>query len=125
MGGVIEHAKLDTDHLGHALPGPHLAAEAIGLGATVQQVRQTGQLVGSQPAGGARRWLMAQRLWAAQAGSLHPLADRSGADPQGRGNLALRPALLFEVPGLQAACFFPIVWDWVHTEQRSTRSLPR
>jgi hypothetical protein len=97
MGGVIEPAKLDTDHLGHALPGPHLAAEAIGLGATVQQAGQTGQLVGSQPAGCARRWLMAQRLWTTHAGSLHPLADRGGADPQGLGNLALRPALLFKV----------------------------
>ena len=125
MGGVIEHAKLDTDHLRHALPGPHLAAAAIGLGAAVQQVGQTRQLCGSQPAGRARRWAMTQRLRAAQAGSRHPLADRGGADPQGLGNLALRPALLFEVPGLQAACFFPIVRDRVHTKQGSTRSLPR
>jgi hypothetical protein len=116
MGGVIEHAKLDTDHRRHARPGPHLATEAIGLGAPVQQVRPTGQLVGSQAAGGAGRGLMAQRLRATHAGSLHPLADRGGADTEGLGNLPLRPALLFEVPGLQAACFFPIVRDWVHTQ---------
>ena len=124
MGGVVQDAKCHPYHRGHALAGPHLAAEAIGLRATVQQVRHTGQLVGSQAAGGARRWLVAQRLRAAQAGSRHPVADRGGADPQGLGNLALRPALLFEVPGLQAAGFFPIVRDRVHTEQGSTQSLP-
>jgi hypothetical protein len=44
MGGVIDDAKRHTDHLRHALPGPHLAAEAIGLGALLQQGRQAGEL---------------------------------------------------------------------------------
>jgi hypothetical protein len=35
----------------------------------------------------------------------------------------LGPALLCEVPGVQASGFFPVVRDWVHTEQGSTRSL--
>jgi hypothetical protein len=51
MGGVIANAKRHTNHLRHARPGPHLAAEAVGLGATVQQVGQTRQLLGRQPAG--------------------------------------------------------------------------
>ena len=122
MGGVVQDAKRHPYHRGHALAGPHLAAEAIGLRAAVQQLGHTGQLLGSQAAGGARRWLMAQRLRAAHAGSRHPLADRGGADPQGLGNLALRPALLFEVPGLQAACFFPGVRWWIHTWQVTTGS---
>jgi hypothetical protein len=62
MGGVIEHAKLDTDHLRHALPGPYLATEAIGLGTTVQEVGEAGELLGSQSPGRARWRAMPQRV---------------------------------------------------------------
>jgi hypothetical protein len=51
MREMIVNAKRHTDHLGHPLRGPHLAAEAISLGATAQPVGQTGQLLRSQPAG--------------------------------------------------------------------------
>jgi hypothetical protein len=64
MGGVIDDANLPTDHLRHALPGPNLATEAIGLGVTVEQVGQTRQLFGSQPGRGVpggSRWRRACR----------------------------------------------------------------
>jgi hypothetical protein len=51
MREMIVNAQRHTDHLGHPLRGPHLAAEAISLGATAQPVGQTGQLLRSQPAG--------------------------------------------------------------------------
>jgi hypothetical protein len=51
MREMIVHAKRHADHLGHPLRGPHLAAEALSLGATAQPVGQTGPLLRSQPAG--------------------------------------------------------------------------
>ncbi len=54
MGGVIDDAKFHPHHLGHPFPGPHLAAKAIGLGATVQEVGEAGELLGSQSPGGTR-----------------------------------------------------------------------
>jgi hypothetical protein len=120
MRGVIANAKCHTDHLRHAFPSPHLAAEAIGFGATVQRVGQPRQRRGRPPAGCARRGLTAQRLGAAQVGALQPLADRGGADPQSLGHVPLEPTLLPEMPGLQAACFFPVVRCRVHAWQGST-----
>ena len=114
MGGVIDNAKCPTDHLRHALPGPHLAAEAIGLGATAQQVGQMRQQVGSQAAGRAGRRAMAEGLRAVLPCPFQPLADGGGADPQGLGNVPLGPTLLPEMPGLQSARFFPVVRDRVH-----------
>jgi hypothetical protein len=51
---------------------------------------------------------MAQGLRAAFACAPHPLADRGFADAQGLGNLALRPALLLVLPGLETPRFFPV-----------------
>jgi hypothetical protein len=62
MGGVIHHAKHHPDHLRYALPGPHLAAEAVGLGATVQQIGQMRPLIRRQSAGRTGRWAMAEGL---------------------------------------------------------------
>jgi hypothetical protein len=108
MDGMIGNAKLQAHHGSDPATGPHLAPEAIGLGAAVQQRGQTRQLVGGQPPGRARGRLMAQGRRAAFAGAPHPLADRGFADAQGLGNLALRPALLPELPGLEPSGFFPV-----------------
>jgi len=89
MDGMVGDAELQVHHGGDPATGPHLAPEAIGLGAAVQQLGQMRQLVGGQPTGCAGRRLMAQDLWAAFACVSHPLADRGFADAQGLGNPAL------------------------------------
>jgi hypothetical protein len=50
---------------------------------------------------------MAQGLRAASACAPQPLADSGFADAQGLGNLALRPALLLVLLGLETPRFFP------------------
>ena len=77
-----------------------MSPEAIGFGAAPQQSRHAGELLGSQTAGSAGRRAMAESFRTTCAAPLHPLADRALADAHGRGALALRPALLFEMPGL-------------------------
>jgi hypothetical protein len=109
MGGMIANPELQTNHLGHALPGPDLAAAAVGFGATVPQVGQPRQLLGRPPAGRTGRWPMAHSLRAARAGSLQPLADGSYADAERFGDVPLPPAFLQELSGLQTACFFQVV----------------
>jgi len=52
---------------------------------------------------------MTEGLRATLSAVLHPLTDRAFAAPQGRSELALRLPLLFEVPGLQASSFLPVV----------------
>jgi hypothetical protein len=51
---------------------------------------------------------MVQGLRAAFACAPHPLADRGFADAQGLGNLALRPALLLVLPGLETPRCLPV-----------------
>jgi hypothetical protein len=75
----------------------------------LQQGRQAGKVLSGQPTAGPRGWPMAEGFRTALAATLHPLADRAFADPQGRSDLAWRPPLLFEVPGLQASSFFPMM----------------
>jgi hypothetical protein len=101
-------AKLQRHHGDDPATGPHLPPEAIGLGAAVQQHRQARELVGGQPAGSARGRPMAQGLRAAFACAPNPLADSGFADAQGLGNLALRPAFLLMLPGLETSRFFPV-----------------
>jgi hypothetical protein len=59
MGGVIDNAERHANHLGHALAGPELSAEAIGVGAALQHCGQLGELLNRQPARGSRGWGMA------------------------------------------------------------------
>ena len=65
---------------------------------------------------------MAQSLHASIADPLDPLADGRLADPQVFGDLALRPALRLEAPGLAPSGLFPVVWDRVQAWQGSTIS---
>jgi len=63
---------------------------------------------------------MAKRFRASVAGACHPLTDGSFADAKGLGNLALGPALLFEMPGLEPSGFSPVVGCRVHAWEYST-----
>jgi hypothetical protein len=114
MGG---DAILQVNHRGDPAAGPDLPSEAIRLGAPVQQVGQPSQLFGGQATGGAAMGAIPQGFWAPVPGALHPLTDRPCADAQGLGDLVLGPALLLEEPGLQPACFFPVVGGRVHASQ--------
>jgi hypothetical protein len=64
-----------------------------------------------------------QGLGASLTGTRHPLTDGPLADPHGFGDLALGPACLLEVPGLQTSCFFPSMACRVHAWQCITDRL--
>jgi hypothetical protein len=107
-------AECQADDGGDARTGPQLPTKAIGDGPSLQQLGQASELVGRQPPRGPGWRPATESLGAGFAGPCHPLADGAFADPHGLGNLALRPALLLEVPGLQAPRFFPSVRCRVH-----------
>jgi hypothetical protein len=85
-----------------------------------QQRREVGALLVGQPARGTRWWPMAKRFRASVASAFHPLTHGSFADAEGLGALALGPALLFEVPGLEPSSFSPVVGCIVHAWEDST-----
>jgi hypothetical protein len=106
---MVGDAKLQVDDRGDSATGPHLAAKAVGVGAPVQQLGQTGQLVGGQPAHYPRGWPVVERLRPSLAGTFQPLADGPLADAQRLGDLTLRPAFLVEGPRLKTSCFLPVL----------------
>jgi hypothetical protein len=108
MGGVRDDATCHPHDLGHPLPGPDLAAEARGLGATMSEVGEAGELRGRQSPGGTRRRAMLSCLWTPFASTFHSLAHGRFADAQRLGHPALRPALLLEGPGLEPSSVFPV-----------------
>jgi hypothetical protein len=114
MTRMIGDAEFQADDGGDASTGPQLSSKAIGSGPSMQQLGQTSELVGRQPPRGPRRRPATERLGTTVAGSCHPLTDGALADTHGLGKLALRPALLLEVPGLHAPSFFPGVRCRVH-----------
>jgi hypothetical protein len=103
------NAKFQADDYSEASGGPDLAPDAIGFGAAGQELGQAGQLCDGQPGASTRRWPMAKGLGTSRAGALHPLADGPLGEAHCLGNLALGPAALLELPGLQASRFSPIV----------------
>jgi hypothetical protein len=107
MARVRGDAEFRANNRRNAATCPQRPPEAVGFGALLQQGRQAGELRSGQPTAGPRGWPMAEGFRTALAATLHPLADRAVADTQGRRDLALRPPLLFEVPGLQASSFLP------------------
>jgi hypothetical protein len=123
MTGVIRDAEFPADDGGDPTAGPELSAKAIGSRTSVQQLGQAGQLLGRQPPRGPGSRPAPKRLGTDVAGPCHPLTDRALADTQGFGNLALRPALLLEVPGLHAPRFLPGVRCRVHVWQSTTGAL--
>jgi hypothetical protein len=121
MDRMIRNAKFQANHLGHPPASPELPSETIRFGPTLQECGETSELVGGQAPGGAGRRSMTEGLWAVLPRPLQPLADGGGADPQGLGNVLLRPTLLLEVPGLEPSSFSPVQRYGRHTWQR-TRS---
>jgi hypothetical protein len=115
MTWMIGDAKGQADDGGDARTGPQLSTKAIGYGPSMQQLGQASELVGRQPPRGPGWGPAPERIGAGGACPFHPLADGSLAATHGLGNLALRPTLLLEVPGLQAPSFFPGVRCRVHT----------
>jgi hypothetical protein len=97
---VVRDAKFRSKHSGNPTTSPELPSEAIGFGAALQQGGHAGELLGRQSAGSTGRRVLAESFWTTRTASLHPLADGALAHAHGRGDLTLRPALLFEVPGL-------------------------
>ena len=85
-----------------------MAPEAVGFGPMVQEFWQTDQLAGGQPARSTGAGAAPEGLQTLLASPRDPLADGPFAGAQGFGNLALGPALLHEVPGLQSSAFLPI-----------------
>ena len=122
MAWMIGDAEFRSNHGRNPATGPQLPPEAVGFGAMLKQGRQAGALRIGQPTAGTRSWSMAEGFRTALSATLHPLADRAFADPQGRSDLTLRPALLFEVPGLQASSFLPVVRWRVHASQFITQA---
>jgi hypothetical protein len=106
---MIGDAKFRANNGRKPATGPQLPPEAVGFGAMPQQGRQAGELRIGQPAAGSRGWSMTEGFRATRSAALQPWADGAFADPQGRSDLAVRPPLLFEGPGLQASRFLPVV----------------
>jgi hypothetical protein len=52
----------------------------------------------------------------------HPSPDSPFADAQRLGDLALRPALLLEMPGLESLGFFPVVMIPLMTRRLARRA---
>ena len=63
---------------------------------------------------------MAERFRSSVGGAFHPLTDGSFADAKGLGNLALGPALVFELLGLEPSGFSPVAGCIVHAWDLST-----
>jgi len=120
MTGMIGDAKFQANDGGDASTGPQLSTEAIGHGPSMQQLGHAGELVGRQSPRGPGRGPAPEHRGAGFAGPCHPLTDGALADTHGYSNLTLRPALLLEVPCLQAPSFFPGVRCRIHASQSTT-----
>jgi hypothetical protein len=120
MDGVVADPKSPANDRCHASAGPELPPEAAGFGAPMRELGQINQLFGGQEAGSTGVPTRLQGLGATLAAMRHPLADGPLADAQRVGDLTLGPALLLEMPGLETACFFPMVGCRVHAWQSTT-----
>lgn len=100
--GMIAYAEGALDHDHHPRRGPDVAPEAIGFGTFRQEGGQVGALLGRQAMGGTRGDPAAQGLFASLPRPLQPLADRSLGDPQRRGDVALLPPVVGQLPRPEA-----------------------
>ena len=108
MDGMVGDVQLLANDRGDPAAGPDVAPKAVGFGPLVQESWQTAQLAGGQQAGSTGAGAAPEGLSTLRTGPRDPLADRPLADAQGCGDLALGPALLHEMPGLQSSGFLPI-----------------
>ena len=107
MGRMIDDLELAGDDLGDAFGSPDRARLAKRFGATLQQADKLAALRLAQALRPARRSAMAQRLTTTRPGSFEPLADRAFAHTQCRGDLALGPTSLLQLPGAKSPPFAP------------------
>jgi hypothetical protein len=103
----VADTKRQANHRSHAASGPEVAANAIGGRTWMQEVGHAGELLGRQPAWGAGRGTMPQRVGTSGAGTCHPLTDGPFADAKCFGDPTLGPALLLELPGWEPPGVFP------------------
>lgn len=106
---MIPHTQIALDQAGHARARPHLAAEAVRLGAPAQ-AREDARFLRRREAVRTawRRTLAQRRRPAALARAPHPLRDRARGDAQGRGDVALEPALREQFSRPQPPPFPPV-----------------
>jgi hypothetical protein len=123
MDGMVGEATRQVHDHRHPAAGPDLPSDAIGVGTPSQEVGQTRQRWGCQAAGSAGVRAMAEGFRPPIAGALHPLTDGPLAHPHRFGDVALGPACLLEVPGLQTSGFFPSIMCRVHAGQCITDRL--
>ncbi len=107
MTRVIGDTEFQTDNGRDPTAGPEFSAKAVSWRTALQQLGQAGEWLGSQPPRGPGRGPTPERLGTDVAGPRHPLTDRARADAQGFGYLALGPASLLELLGLESSGFFP------------------
>src|SRR5581483_12656 len=105
---VIADAKLPLDQDRDPRRGPDVAAEPVSFGALGQETGELGALLLGEAMGRTRGDAAAQGFGASFPRPLQPLADRSLGHPQRRGDGALLPALLGQLPRPEAAPFAQI-----------------
>src|SRR5262249_22602837 len=99
---AVRDPELLLHNLRDARAGPDLSAEAIGLRAMPEEVRQQTPLLGAESGGMAGGRPRQQGVGPAGARGGQPLADRPFGGTEGDGDVALLPAKLFQAPGLHA-----------------------
>jgi hypothetical protein len=114
MTGMVGNPILEPNYRGDPPPGPQLSTKAIRCGPPLQEFGQAGELLGREPARGSGRRTVSQSIGAFLVGALHPLTDGAFTDAERFGDLALGPALLLEMPGLEPSGFFPVGRCRVH-----------
>jgi hypothetical protein len=106
---AVGGAELFVEDPGDPFTGPDLAAEAIGLGAMPEEVREEKELLGGEPAERPRRGVGAECLRPAVAGGGEPTTDGALGDIESGRDVALLPALLRELPGPHPSPLPPVV----------------
>src|SRR4051794_6919185 len=112
MINMIAHAELTLDDAGNACLRPNIADKAVGFSARLEHVGKPLTLLLSQLRRRAWMGAISQRDRSARSSTGNPLADCALSHAQRDGDLFLRPAVLMQVPGTQAAAFAPVRWWW-------------
>jgi len=107
MIGMIANPKFVADDLSDATGGPNRPAKSKGFGTFEEQRDQLRVLIRRQQWARPRSRMVPQSRDPVQLGAGHPLADCALCDPQGVGDLPLRPPFLVQFPGPKATTFRP------------------
>lgn len=120
VGGMIVDTKHALDHDADPPRGPDVAAKPVGFGARGEKRGELGPLLGSEAMRWTRSDAAAQGFFASLPRPLQPLADRSLRHPQRRGDGALLPARLRQLPRPKAPPLAQIA-GWFLDRCRHTR----